>query len=604
MKISISTRMVLLVIALGFLTFSPTKAFASICKKQWSEDDSVRIRTERLLRFCGEYLPTGTDPRMVPMTVEVRNGILYRHIHFEYIALNQVSANKFVYDDGSGRSLEFISDKKGSVKEVTVARTDGEFKLKRNPLSKPVQIADVEYGLPEEIGMLMKSYADYGKFNGTVLVARKGEVIYKEAFGKANFEWGVPNQVATKYRLASVSKQFTAMLILQLVHQRKLSLQIPIAYYLPDYPQEQGKKITIHHLLNHSSGIPNFTSLPDYEGRMMTKHYSPEALVKEFSSLPLEFEPGTKFSYSNSGYVLLGYLIEKITGKSYEENLQENIFKPLDMKNSGYDHSEEVLDRRANGYEKKGGKFVNAGYIDMSVPYAAGAIYSTVEDLFLWDQALLVHKVLHPSTQELMFKNYFEGKGFGYGYGWGIGAYNSLRENKTRTLLEHSGGINGFNSIISRIPEDNLLVVLLSNVSSPYLSEINYAIRAICYNQPYDLPKRSFALTLGERIQADGLKTTAYQIEEMKKSGQYHLHEGEINDLGYTLLNEKKYEEAILVFKQNVQFFPNSGNCYDSLGEAYMKSGNKEQAILNYKKAIELDPNNENAKKILADLMK
>ncbi len=604
MKPLLIKSILLTVLSVCLMSFSKSNYAGLERVRAGTSGDSIILNREQLWKYCGAYLPTGNDPRMTEMAVVMRDGILYRHVNADYVALNPVAENKFIYDDGSKRSLEFVLDKKGIVKEVIVARPDGEFRLTKDPSVPPVELTNFKYGLHEQISMLMKTYSDYGQFNGTVLVSRNGDVIYREAFGKANMELNVANQVDTKYRLASVSKQFTAMLIMQLVDQRKISLQVPIIYYLSDYPAEQGKKITIHHLLSHSSGIPNFTSFPNYPAKIMTKHHTPEELVQEFAYLPLEFEPGTKFSYSNSGYALLGYIIEKITGKSYEQCLQENIFTPLNMKNSGYDHSESILYKRAAGYEKVGNGYRNADYIDMSVPYAAGALYSTAEDLLLWDQGLRMYKILHPASQDLIFKNYFENTGGNYGYGWGVRPFKSIREKKDRTITEHSGGINGFNSFISRVPEDNLLIVLLSNATGGPLGDISYALRAIYYEQPYDMPKRSFAYTLANRIKADGIGPAMAQVAEMKKSGQYKMSEDEINELGYNLLNKKKYLEAIEVFKINVRAFPFSGNCYDSLGEAYMKQGDKKLAIENYKKSIELDPKNENGKKILAELLK
>ena len=240
----------------------------------------------------------------------------------------------------------------------------------------------------KQIDELIGKYNQYGQFNGSALVAENGKVILKKGFGSANIEWDIPNQPDTKFRLGSISKQFTAFLIVKLTEEGKIKLDVPITTYLPDYPKATGDKITIHHLLTHTSGIPNYTSLPNFFKDQSRNPYTPEEFVKTFSSLPLEFTPGEKFNYSNSGYFLLGYIIEKVSGKSYEQYLQETILDPLKMVNSGYDHADVILKNRAAGYEKRGKKIRNAPYLDMSIPYAAGSLYSTVEDLYLWDQAL------------------------------------------------------------------------------------------------------------------------------------------------------------------------------------------------------------------------
>lgn len=569
-----------------------------------SDGDSAKLSKEQLLKFCGEYLPTGTDPRMTQMSVVMYKDILYRHVNDSYVAINPVSAHKFVYDDNSGRSLDFVSDKNGKVTEVIVARKDGEFRLRKNPDAlMPPAIATAKT-IPEQIAQLVEKYAEYGQFNGSVLVSQNGKVIYKKGFGMANIELGVQNQTDTKFRLASVSKQFTAMLVLQLVEKGKLDLHVPISTYLSDYPKQQGGKITLHHLLNHSSGIPNFTSFPDYETKKMRNHYTPEQLVHFFDTLPLEFEPGARFNYSNSGYVLLGYIIEKVSGKTYEQCLKDQIFVPLKMTNSGVDHNEIILPKRSAGYNKNGNTLVNASYIDMSVPYSAGALYSTVEDLYLWDQGLYMDALLSEKLRAQLFTNYFEGKQGNYGYGWGIYPMQSLRTGKTLQFTEHGGSINGFSTFISREVTNKHCVIALNNTAGANMGGMSHAIGAILFNQPYDMPKKSLAFALADLIHANGLKAGLSKVNELKSSGIYRLDEDEMNAVGYDFLNVNKTAEAIEIFKINVETFPGSANCYDSLGEAYLKNGDKKLAAVNYKKAVEMDPRNENAKRIIAEISK
>ena len=274
-------------------------------------------------------------------------------------------------------------------------------------------IFNVSYGQAkvDKLDKLISAYAEYGKFNGSVLVAEKGKVIYKKGFGLADMEWNIPNQPDTKHRLGSITKQFTAMSIMQLVEQGKLKLDVPISTYLPDYPKKNGDVITIHHLLTHSSGIPNMTSFPGFVKDVMRNSYSPVQLVNMSADSTLQFKPGERFAYSNSGYILLGYIIEKVTGKSYEQVLQENIFTPLKMNNTGYDHHGTLLKNRASGYEKNGRRYVNANFIDMSVPHAAGALYSTVEDLYLWDQALYGNQLLRKENMDLLFTKHIPSGG-------------------------------------------------------------------------------------------------------------------------------------------------------------------------------------------------
>lgn len=455
----------------------------------------------------------------------------------------------------------------------------------------------------KQIEQLLNKYNEYGQFNGSALVAENGKVIFKKGFGSANMEWNIPNQPDTKFRLGSISKQFTALLIVKLAEEGKLKLDVPISTYLPDYPKENGDKITTHHLLTHTSGIPNYTNAPNFFKDKSRNPYTPAEFVKTFSSLPLEFKPGEKFNYSNSGYFLLGYIIEKITGKTYEQYLQEIVFTPLKMVNSGYDHSDVILKNRAAGYEKHGKQIVNAAYLDMSIPYAAGSLYSTVEDLYLWDQALYTNKLLNEKSIESLFKSYISaGRAF-YGYGWFIDDVDNGDKEKLKTI-GHGGGINGFNTIISRYPADKNLIVLLNNTGGTILGEMNDAIRAILYNKPFNQPKKSLALDLLDIYDTKGAAAGTESYKKLKNDPTYAIKEGDINRVGYQLLQDGKKKEAIEVFKINTETFPKSGNAYDSLGEAYLADGDKKLAIANYKKSLELDPTNENGKKVLAEISK
>jgi CubicO group peptidase (beta-lactamase class C family) len=456
----------------------------------------------------------------------------------------------------------------------------------------------------EQIDQLLKRYAEYGEFNGSALVAEQGKPIYRKGFGMANMEWDIPNAPNTKHRLGSITKQFTATLILQLAEQGKLKLDVPITAYLPDYPKANGDQITIHHLLTHTSGIPNYTSFPNFYKDLSKKYYSPADFVKQFCELPLEFKPGEKWNYSNSGYFLLGYIIEKVTGKTYEACLQENIFIPLHMNDSGFDHFEKILKNRAAAYEKEADGYVNAQYLDMNLPYAAGSIYSTVEDLFLWNEALYSEKLLTKKSLDLMFANHFAvGRDY-YGYGWFVSETADVKPGAKINITQHGGGINGFNTIISRITTDRNCVILLNNTGHAPLEEMNRAIQNILYGKPYEMPKKSIAKTVLATMNSKGLAAGMTQFREIKKSDIYKLEESEVNLAGYQLLQSGKVAEAIEMFKINAEAFPKSGNVYDSLGEAYLKNGNKELAIVNYKKSVALDPKNEAGKKVLDEISK
>ena len=242
-------------------------------------------------------------------------------------------------------------------------------------------------------------------------------------------------QPDTKFRIASITKQFTAALILQLVEEGKIKLDGKITDYLPDYRKDTGDKVTIHHLLNQTSGIPDYSARPNFSNEISRMRYGVADFVKKFASDDLEFEPGSKYRYSNSGYHILGAIVEQVTGKTYETNLQERILKPLGMTNSGYANNSTLLEKHADSYEKTPTGYLNASYIDMSIPYAAGSMYSTVEDLYLWDQALYKDRILSADSKKLMFT-----PGLGdYGYGIRITDQPLGKSDRKTKIIWHGG---------------------------------------------------------------------------------------------------------------------------------------------------------------------
>ena len=440
-----------------------------------------------------------------------------------------------------------------------------------------------------KIDALVGQYVANRQFNGTVLVAEKGQVIFKKGYGMANMEWDIANAPDTKFRLGSITKQFTAMLIMQLVEKGKLTLTGKITDYLPDYPKATGDKITIHHLLTHTSGIPNYTGFPKFFETQSRDPYTPETFTKEFADRPLDFEPGSKFSYSNSGYFLLGVIIEKVTSKSYADVLKENILAPLKLTDTGYDLFSPILPKRATGYEKKSTGYANAPYLDMSIPYAAGSLYSTVEDLYRWDQALYTDKLLSATGKTTMYTPYLDG----YAYGWGVSNVKVGQLNDSLLVIGHGGGINGFNTLISRLPKDRQLVVLLNNTGGAPLNDIQRNILRILYNQPVEAPKKSIAEMLRRSVLSEPLTQSRQKFTVWKADKAYSVNERDVNALGYELMRDGKLTEAIAVFTLNAEAFPASYNVYDSRGEAHMNAGDKPAAVADYKKSVALNPRND-----------
>jgi len=339
--------------------------------------------------------------------------------------------------------------------------------------------------IKEKVDEYIQGYLEMDRFSGAVLIAKDDEILLSQGYGYANREHSVHNTPETKFRLGSITKQFTTMLIMQLHEEGELSITDPISTYLPDYPD--GDRFTIHHLMSHTAGIPNFTSFDDYEKTMMIPATLDE-IISRFQDKPLEFESGRKYSYSNSGYLLLGYILESISGKTYAELIRERIFDRVGMDDSGYDDPVKIIENRASGYAYDGQQVKNASYIDMSIPHAAGALYSTVMDLYKWDRVLYTDELLGQEYIEKMFTPVMDN----YGYGWIEGTLFN------RKMVSHGGGINGFQTNIVRFTDDNICLIILSNIIPAPISEMTRDIAAIIFDEPYELPKEKSAIEISE----------------------------------------------------------------------------------------------------------
>ena len=335
--------------------------------------------------------------------------------------------------------------------------------------------------LENKLDELLAAWAKVNGFSGTVLLASKGEPLFAKGIGYANIEWQIPNTTTTKFRIGSVTKQFTSMLVMQLREQGTIRIEDSVCVYVAPCP-EAWKPVTVHHLLTHTSGIPTYTGIASWRQTNMVPK-TIDQMVAIFRDLPLQWVPGERYAYNNSGYFLLGVVIEKASGKKYEQALQDMILTPLGLTDTGYDWSKTILPRRASGYSGRGSAIVNASPVDMQQPYAAGAMYSTVGDLLKWDQALYTEKLLPTAAKQIMwtpFKN-------GYAYGWSIGDPAAALFGGHRRVT-HSGGINGFSCVIVRLPGPNVTVIVLGNNDSVSASNIGRDIGAIYYGQPYAVP--------------------------------------------------------------------------------------------------------------------
>lgn len=358
----------------------------------------------------------------------------------------------------------------------------------------------------DEVRLKMQEYLDaacrFWNFQGSVLAAKNGRVILKAGYGLADVDGQIPITPETKFLIASVTKTFTAAAVMMLEEEGFLELNDPIGKYLKEYPPETASRITVHHLLSHTSGIPEAAADPGSLGDL-ARPRTPGELVALFKDKPLEFEPGTKSRYSNSGYIVLGQIIESVSGKPYYDFVRERIFLPLGMKKSGVCAGERPLPRSAAGYvEGRDGRLMKVPVVHPSLGYSAGAFCSTVGDLLKWDRGLHAAKVLPRASLERMF-NASPG---GFGYGW------LIMEAWGRRSIAHGGGAPGFASWIERWPEEKVFIAVLSNNGRTPAGEIGRSLAAILFGRAYEIPRPLAAVSLSTDVLDEYVGT--YRIDD------------------------------------------------------------------------------------------
>src|ERR1043166_4316102 len=389
----------------------------------------------------------------------------------------------------------------------------------------------------------MNALAKLNRFRGTILIARDGRVLTSSSYGFANLEDETPNTRQTKFHLASITKTFTAMAIMMLAERGKLNPQDPICKYLTDC-QVAWQAVSIHHLLTMSSGIPNFTDFPDWlVTRALPSTYT--STIARFKDKPLDFPPGTKYNYSNSGYVLLACIIEKISGKTYEAFLRENIFGPLKMDNTGYDDNKIILTHRAIGYAREGIRLVRAPYLNSSVIKGAGGLYSTVDDLLLWDQALYQDKLVSKKSLDTMFTVHAGD----FGYGWHID------EQFKRRRIFYDGVIIGFKSSISRYPNDKVSIILLTNSDDVFINSAVRDLAAIVFGEKYNVPKER--ATVRQNVRTYDAYVGRYQLDAdmiMNVIRENDRLMGEVDGRKFELLPETEAKFFVRDYDAQIMF--------------------------------------------------
>ena len=379
----------------------------------------------------------------------------------------------------------------------------------------------------KEIDHVVKTIYNNGQFSGIVLISVKGDVVYKSAVGYANLKDSIPNTCDAKFRIASFTKPFTSMLILQLVEDGVIKLDGKLIEYLPEFTVTSGDKITIRQLLTHRAGItghPRISNLIDIEQQYYTRRDFLE-LVMQYD---LIYEPGKEREYSNFGYGLLALLIEKVTGKSYDEVMFEKICKPAGMTNTLSDITEMPIEKRAIGYTHDYFTGMEeASYLDMSFCLGAGQLLSTAEDLYLFDQALYTDKLLSEKSKDLFFNV----------CGWRKTKYNFGSGSKRITCNNLEGSMNGFQSHTQRIEKDTVLIVVLRNIKEAvyeneiavkWANAIASPILSILYNEDYELTKISGAFTIFKTLIESDLKQAKSKFNEIEKQqDKYYIDKSE-----------------------------------------------------------------------------
>lgn len=444
-----------------------------------------------------------------------------------------------------------------------------------------------------QVDALIEQAVQLDVFSGNVVIAHEGKVVYQRSFGYADWEKKLPLNDSTMFNIGSNGKDFTQAVICQLVQENKLAFNDPLSKHLDMFPKSIADKITIKHLLTMQSGMGDYMQSPRFQfGQIRTI----SGLLDFIKDEPLLFEPGSGRAYSNSGYVVLGGVIEKITGKTYEENVRERILKPLGMIHSTFVYPDtKNIENKATGTEislsgaKRTEKRINPGL----VPTSAGGMYASALDLFKFYEAeMFTNKVLSDELKLKLFTRYEDQ------------STKSLKEMMTdpRFISSLAGGLNGWNSCVTQMPAMHYTVIVLSNYDEAGhpAEQIGERIENIILGKPNEPLKLALPQFIYQYVSKNGMDDFVKNHDDLLKRNKYGIRGPMIlNRFGYDLINEKKLDWAVEIFKLNIRLFPNNPNGYDSLGEAYMLKGEKNLAIQNYRKVLEMDPENENAKKML-----
>lgn len=451
----------------------------------------------------------------------------------------------------------------------------------------------------QRLDELMKTYHRYNMFDGSMLVAENGRVIYKASFGLANREWNIPNTPDTRFMIGSVSKPITAILMLIQVQKGLIDLDKTITDYIPEFSAKNGRRITIRQLLSHSSGMPNYDIMKDFFPAISRRQFTREDYIKLYMDSALVFEPGSSYYYSSWGYFTLGYIMERVTGKSYAQLMKEDIFNRLGMSGSGSYYHTQVVPKRATGYDYVLGGYTSSDFRDQSNTMGTGDLYSTVEDLFKLHLALTNNTLLNKKLTDEMFTPGI--RPWRYGFGWFNQNFRYTSADSVFTNY-HLGMTEGFLSFMVRIPSTNSLVVFLCNSSPTHFFGIATNALRILHNKPVVL-KQPVHKAMEKIILSKGAAASLEDYKAMKRdTANYYIDWLAMGQLGEMLLNARRYEDARVIYENNVAEFPDRDHLYIGLAQTYEKLNRRQDAIGAYRKALELNAKNEEARNRLREI--
>lgn len=441
--------------------------------------------------------------------------------------------------------------------------------------------------IEKEADALVKAYMSLDIFSGVVLIAQGGKPFYHKAFGLANRETKTPNTINTRFDIGSMNKSFTKVIVLQMVNEGKLKLSDPMGKYLDGFAPEAAEKVTIEQLLNHTSGFGDYHTSEYFDLPISEKTLA--NIIQIIQQLPLMFEPGTAQAYSNAGYVLLGGIIEKASGKPYYQNVRERIVKPLRLKNT-YLEDKYNVPQRAIGYlyTMRGELENNEGFQENPTP--AGGFYATTTDLLTFYRAYHYGNKLWDESTRSLDEFY---------------AFNQEHQN-TGGAMMHAGGFNGANTVLFEILRDQISVIVLANMDEPVAEQLGTGILAIIRGKQPEPPVLPARMLVYQTFKEKGIDYVKENFETLTRN--FHPDDPKdilLNMIGYNLLYSDRAEEvdeAIQIFELNAELFPDVANVWDSLGEAWLKKGDKHKALKFYKKALEITPDLPSAKKMVKEL--